>query len=61
MISIQGIRVKGWWAHALAGLHAFLVSLALVVVDASLLRRGAEAVVRIAAISVRAHALMGTR
>jgi hypothetical protein len=60
-ISVQGIRVERRRAHALAGLHALLVGLTFIVVDASLLRRGAETVIRVAAVSVRTHALMRTR
>lgn len=57
---MKGIRVERRWTYALAGLHALLVSLAFVVVGASLLGWRAKAVVRIAAVSVRTHALMGT-
>jgi len=60
-ISVQGIRVEWRRTHALAGLHALFVSLTFVVVDASLLRRRAEAVIRVAAVSVRTHALMRAR
>lgn len=60
-ISMQRIGVEGRWAHALSRLHALLVGLAFVVVSTSLLRRGAEPVVRIAAVSMWTYALMRTR
>lgn len=59
-ISLQRIRVERWWTYALAGLHTLLVSLALVVVGAPLLRGRTKSVVRVAAVSVRAYALMRT-
>lgn len=60
-ISIQRIRVERRWAHALARLYALLVSLAFVVIRTSLLRGRTEPVVWVAAVAVRAHALMSTR
>lgn len=57
-VRIEGIGVKRRRANALARLHAFLVRLALVVAGAPLLSRGAEAVVRVTAVTVRADALM---
>lgn len=57
-VRIEGIGVKRRRANAFARLHAFLVRLALVVAGAPLLSRGAEAVVRVTAVTVRADALM---
>lgn len=60
-ISVVRIGVERWWTDAFSRLNALLVGSALVVVCAPLLRRRAESVVRIAAVSVGTDALVGSR
>lgn len=60
-VCVEGVGVKRRRTNAFARLDAFLVGFALVVARAPLLSRGAEAIVRIPAVTVWADALMGSR